>query len=69
MAELQVKAWNAAGEKVKDTTIEDPTGEGPEFYAHQLLHVDGIVCAEVSDGTDTVRRCDQGVEFADVVGA
>jgi hypothetical protein len=68
MGSLSVKAWDADGEQVKDTTI-DPAGEGLEFYAHQLLHVDGVVCVEVSDGTNTVRRCDPGVDFATVVGA
>jgi hypothetical protein len=69
MVQLTVKAWNAEGGQVKDTTVPDPTGEGAEFFAHQLLHAEGVVCVEVSDGTDTVRRCDPGVDFATVVGA
>lgn len=67
MGQLTVKAWNVEGGQVKDATVPDPTGEGAAFYAHQLLHAEGVVCVEVSDGTATVRRCDPGVDFADVV--
>lgn len=63
MAVLNLRAWNAAGELIKDTNHDDATGEGPDFYLQQLLHIDGAVCAEVSDGHDASRRCDEGVSF------
>lgn len=69
MGQLTVKAWTVDGDLVKDTTVDDPTGEGADFYAHQLLHAGDVVCVEVSDGTDTVRRCDPDVDFATVAGA
>lgn len=67
MAVLNLRAWNAAGELVKDTNHDDATGEGPDFYLQQLLHIDGVVCAEVSDGHALHQRCDAGVEFGAVV--
>lgn len=67
MAQLRVRAWNAEGVQVKDSIIEDLTDEGPEFYVHQLRHINGVVCAEVSDGHTTVRLCDPRFAFSDVV--
>lgn len=47
-AGYRITAYDAAGAKVK--TIELDAGEdGPEFYAHQLLHADVITRVQVYD--------------------
>jgi hypothetical protein len=64
---LGIRAYDADGALVKD--FEGSFDEEPEFYAHQLLHADGIVCVEISvpDGeTETgsrlvLRQCDPEV--------
>ncbi len=67
MAEpLHAVAYGITGTVIKDFLITDP-GEEPTFYAHQLLHVDHVVCVEVSNTQTTFRVCDPDIEFADVV--
>lgn len=63
---LHIKAWNADGELVKDVDASTPD-ESLEFYAHHVLHIDGVVACEISDGSETIRRTDPGVEFDQVV--
>lgn len=47
MAEtLRVLAYDAHDEVLKDVLIEDAE-EAPEFYAHQLLHVEGVEAVNV----------------------
>lgn len=64
---LRLTAYNADGAKVKDVTGEFL--QAPEFYAHQLLHIDGVVAAEIldADSNSLLRRTDPGLVFEDVV--
>lgn len=70
---LGIRAWNAEGNLVKD--LVGTFDEDPEFYAHQLLHVDGIVCVEIrvpsdEQGTEAqviLQQCDPGIDFNQVV--
>ena len=70
---LGIRAWNIGGGLVKD--FSGSFDEEPEFFAHQRLHVDDVVCVEIRvpdgevDGGARVvlRRCDPGVEFDQVV--
>jgi hypothetical protein len=73
MAEsVQIIAYDGGGERVKDFIIEPD--EGLEFYAHQLLHVDGVICVQIfplgAPGQIVealLTRCDPGVDFGDIV--
>lgn len=73
--QLLVKTWDANGEPIHDgSIIDDETDEGPAFYAHQLLHADGVVCVQIfpvgepgSVVEALLTRCDPGVDFTDVV--
>ena len=70
---LGIRAYDADGGLVKD--FGGSFDEEPEFFAHQLLHADGVVCVEVRvpDGEVeggarvVLRRCDPGVKFEEVV--
>lgn len=61
------------GRRVIDTV--GSFDETPEFYAFQMLHADGVVCAEVivadgeqpSGSRSVLRQCDPGVRFEGVV--
>jgi hypothetical protein len=77
-SELRIVAFDQEGGVLADDTIEDVTGEGAEFYAHQALHRDFVTCVEVfgraehgpiSAWATALRRCDPGVDFAQVVDA
>ena len=56
-------------------TIEDEHDDGPGFFAHQVLHADGVICVEISqwavDGergwTVVHQQCDPGLVFDEVV--
>jgi hypothetical protein len=78
MRTFRVRTYDADGAPLKDFTTPDETDEGPEFYAHQLLHADDVVCVSIWDNdltldpnlagdTPLLRRCDPGLEFKDVV--
>lgn len=78
MEKLLAQTFDARGAKLQEFTIEDDLDEGADFYAHQLLHVDGVVCVEIfgdvevngTPGWMTVtRRCDEGVVFEETVVA
>jgi hypothetical protein len=70
---LGIRAYDADGNLVKD--FDGTFDEEPEFYAHHLLHADGIVCVEVRvpDGEVeggarmVLRQCDPGLDFDRVV--
>lgn len=71
--QYRVVAYLADGQVVKRFTVEDEQGDGPLFYAHQVLHVDGVVCVEIFDaalGDDSPAvhvQCDPGVDFTRTV--
>lgn len=77
MARYRFRTYDAAGARMDRSThgyeVDDSHGDGPTFFAHQLLHVDGVVCvaiwdAEAPEGAEPIlTRCDPGLEFADVV--
>lgn len=67
--ELHILAYAADGDRVKDIVIESGA-ETPEFYAHQLLHVDGVVCVQIFPlgrpgqvVAALTTRCDPGVDW------
>lgn len=70
---LGIRAYDADGNLVKD--FDGSFDEEPEFYVHQLLHAENIVCVEVRipDGESetgarvVLRACDPGVEYDQVV--
>lgn len=70
---LGIRAWDMEGNLVKD--FSGSFDEEPEFFAHQLLHADGIACVEVcvpdgevASGTRVVLlECDPGLDFDLVV--
>lgn len=70
---LGIRAYDEDGNLVKD--FDGSFDEEPEFFAHQLLHVEGIACVEVRvpDGeSDTgarvvLRECDPGLQYDQVV--
>lgn len=47
MATYRVKAYDLAGVRIKDETVE--SSDGPAFLAHQLLHADAVEEVEVYD--------------------
>lgn len=76
--ELRIIAFDESGTAVADNIIDDVSGEGPDFYAHQTLHRNGVVCVEVFGRAEhgqirawatVLRQCDQGLDFVTVVGA
>ena len=69
-------AYNSAGEAAKELMIVDEHDDGPEFFAHQILHQDDITCVQIFPVVDLqpggagfdppaalLTRCDPGVEF------
>lgn len=70
---LGIRAYDANGTVIKD--FHGSFDEEPEFFAHQLLHADGVVCVEVrvpdgeieSGSRVVLRRCDPGFDFDQVV--
>lgn len=48
MAGYKITAYDAAGVEVKSLEV-DSDEDGPEFYAHQLLHADAITHVQVYD--------------------
>ena len=70
---LGIRAWDVDGNLVKD--FSGSFDEEPEFFAHQLLHADGIACVEVRvpDGEEpagarvVLQQCDPGIDFDLVV--
>jgi hypothetical protein len=74
---LHVLGYDANGDRLIDTVVEDETDEGPDFYAFKVLHATGVVvCAQVfpfgEPGevvTALVTTCDPGVEFSDIFEA
>jgi hypothetical protein len=59
------------GAVVMDAVVDDEHGDGPEFFAHQALHVDNVVCVQIFEGDAPLHlndeivpifhRCDPGV--------
>ncbi len=77
-ATLRIVAFDQEGGVLADDIIKDVTGEGVEFYAHQALHREFATCVEIFDSIEhgpisawrtALRRCDPGVDFAQVVDA
>jgi len=70
---LGIRAWDIDGNLIKD--FDGAFDEEPEFYAHQLLHTDDLVCVEIRvpdgelpEGARVIlRQCDPDIEFDKVV--
>jgi hypothetical protein len=70
MRTFHVRTYDGDGVLIRDFTVVDETDEGPDFYAHHLLHADGVVCVDIRSAEDdsvVLQRCDPGVEFDEVV--
>lgn len=69
MTTYRVISYDRAGVVQRDYVAEVDEPDGPHFIAHQVLHVDDVVCVEirVPDGSVLLRQCDPGVDFNDVV--
>jgi hypothetical protein len=69
MVTYRVEAWDAIGLLIKDFKVDVDEVDGANFILQQVLHIEGVVCARVTDlNAELVdKRCDPGVEFEDVV--